>query len=224
MMTTNEYLVSYGRGGEFGRFRPAEPLRCRRGDRVIVRSPQGLEIGTVLCPAVTGHAPFLSRTALGELLRCATETDLHAAEVQRQRGQRIFEQGRQLTKELNLPLEIVDVDVLLAGDRALIYHLCKDDCDYRPLVSTLARTYDLLIIMQNLTLPADDHVEEEHGCGKPECGKTGGGGGCSTGGGGGCSTCGTGGGCSAGAKKEDVTSYLLGLRQAMERRARTPLL
>lgn len=221
MMTDNEYLVSYGRGGEFGRFGPAEPLRCRRGDRVIVRSPQGLELGTVLCPAATGHAPFLSRTALGELLRRASDVDLHAAQVQHQRAQRIFEHGRQLTKELSLPLEIVDVDVLLAGDRALIYHLCKDDCDYRPLVSTLARSYDLLIVMQNLTLPADehDHADEEHGCGKPDCGQTDGGGGCSTcGSGGGCGTCGK------GVKKEDVTSYLLGLRQAMEQRARTPLL
>lgn len=217
-MTESEYLVSYGRAGDFGRFRPSAPLACRRGDRVVIRGSQGLELGSVLCPATSGHAPFLSRTALGEILRLAGPDDLRAAEAQRQRGLRLFEQGRHLVQELALPLEIVDVDVLLDGDRAIIYHLRREECDFRPLVSQLSRAHDLLILMQNLAEPAELHDDHEHGCGKPGCGKTEGGT---------CSTCGSGGGCgtcSSGTHKDEITAYLLGRRQMLEERVRTPLL
>src|SRR2546423_446884 len=70
-MTINEYLVSYGRYGDFGRFHPIEPGEYLRGDKVIVRSPQGLEIGVVMCPVTAGHTQVLSKTALGQLLRAA---------------------------------------------------------------------------------------------------------------------------------------------------------
>lgn len=218
MISDNEYLVSYGKAGDFGRFRSAAVLSCRRGAQVIIRSENGLELGTLLCAAGAGHAPFLSRTAVGELVRMASREDLEAAEVQRRRGQKLFDDACRLVADMSLPLAIVDADMVLDGNRGVIYHLCREECDYRPLVSTLARTHDVLIIMQNLAEP----VEEEHadgGCGKPGCGQANGDHG--------CSTCGTGGGCSTcgkGVKKEDVTAHLLGLRQAMEQRARTPLL
>ena len=52
----HEYLLSYGTAGDFGRFRPTRPLTCRRGDRAVVRSARGLELGVVLCEAQPGHA------------------------------------------------------------------------------------------------------------------------------------------------------------------------
>jgi cell fate regulator YaaT (PSP1 superfamily) len=197
----DEYLVNYGRAGDFARFRPADSLTCGRGDRVVVRTDQGIELGVVLCAAEPGHARFLSRTACGDLLRIATEADNQVADQMSERGQDIFEHARQLACDLGLPLEVVDVDVLFDGAHAVVYHLRRDECDYRPLVSSLARAFDLHIVMVNLFVP----TEREHGCGKPDCG----------GGSGGCSTCGTGGGCSscgAGTKAEDVSAYLANLQ------------
>ena len=40
-MEDREYLVSYGNLGDFGRFRAAAPLACRRGQKLVVRSPRG---------------------------------------------------------------------------------------------------------------------------------------------------------------------------------------
>jgi PSP1 C-terminal conserved region len=218
-MNELEYLVTHGNSGDFSRFRPVPRAAYRRGDRVVVRSHQGLELGVVLCPATVDHERFLSRTALGELLRPATEEDERAADHGRSLGQRVFEDGRRLAVELSLPLEILDVEVLLDGQRAIVHHLRPVDCDYRPLVSALSRRHDVLITMENLTLPAP--VGAPGGCGKPDCGKEGGGGG--------CTDCGSGGGCSAGScgkatAKEDVAAYLLGLREQMLQDARTPLL
>jgi hypothetical protein len=216
MSSAREFLVSYGRAGEFGRFCPADGLDLSRGDRVVVRSPQGVELGTVLCPATDGHGRFLSRTALGEILRSANTADEQAGEASRQRGQRLFDDGRQLARELGLPLEIVDAEVLLDGQQATLYYVAGQACDYRPLVSQLSRRHDVLLVMQNLSLPKE---AVDAGCGRPDCGKKDGPGGCATCGSGGCGT------CSAGTRKEDIAAQLAMLRARMEERAgRQPLL
>jgi hypothetical protein len=217
-MTEEEYLVSYGKSGEFARFRPVRPEPYQRGDRVLVRTQQGLEMGVVLCPANPGHAAFLARTSLGELLRRITREDEQSAEDVRLRGQRIFEDSRRLAAELELPVEILDVELLLDGQQAIVHHVGREGCDYRPLVSALSKKYDLFVVMQNEALPKVAE-EESVGCGKPDCGQVNGGGGCtSCGTNGGCGTCGK------GVKKEDVAAHLLALRQMMENRARTSLL
>jgi cell fate regulator YaaT (PSP1 superfamily) len=216
-MNAFEYLVSFGAAGDFSRFRAIGPQTYTRGDRVVVRSHQGLELGVVLCPTTADHERFLSHTAVGELLRLANRDDECASARTRELGRQIFEDGRRLTTELGLPLEIVDVEVLLDGRQANIYHLRPGDCDYRPLVSELASRHDILISMQNLAQPAE---EKTNGCGKPDCGQTGGGG---------CSSCGPGGGCSAGScgkhmEKEQVAEYLAGLKPQTADHSRVALL
>jgi PSP1-like protein len=215
-MDVAEYLVNYGRSGDFSRFRPAAPAVYQRGDQVVVRSHQGLELGVVMCPVTPDHARHLSERALGELVRRATPEDEHQAERLHARGALLFAEARRLAAELRLPLEILDVEVLLDGQQAIVHHLRREDCDYRPLVSALSRKYDLLLVMQNLALPAEVS-DEEPGCGRPDCGQ--GAGGCTSCSSGGCST----GGCSQGTKKEEVAAYLAGLRQKIDSRARTPL-
>lgn len=215
MTTDNEYLVSYGRAGDFGRFQATQSVRCRRGDRVVIRAGADLDIGVVLCQADAGHARFLSRTSLGELLRIANDEDERTAQRRQALSQEIFDHARRLTEEHALPLEIVDAEVCLGGKQAAVYYLCRQSCDYRSLVSSLARIHDLAILMHNLALPAVE--EEDHGCGKPGCGKTEGGG-CSSCGSGGCSTCGK------STHKDEVAAYLVGLRTKMEESSRTSLL
>jgi hypothetical protein len=210
-MPDAEYLVTYGRSGDFGRFRtPDGPYR--RGDRVVVRTSQGLDVGSVLCQALADHEHFLSRTLLGEVVRPMTAEDERTARALEERGQQLFDDGRRLAQELDLPLEIVDVEVLLDGGQAVVHHV-RGECDYRPLVSRLSHRYGVTIVMNNLTLSR----EPPGGCGRPDCGQ----------GSGGCTSCGTSGGCGTcgkGTTPDQVASHLLALREQMERQARTPLL
>jgi hypothetical protein len=165
-----------------------------------------------LCPAQPDHAPFLSRTAQGELLRTATKEDENRAEKVRHLGQDLFEEAQRLIAELDLPLVILDVEVLFDGEQAIIQHLREKDCDYRPLVSALSKRHNVRILMSNLALPREEPV----GCGEPNCGHLTGG----------CQSCGTGGcdTCGKGVKKEDVAAHLLALRRLMEQTNRTSLL
>src|SRR5947209_16735280 len=108
MKSEREYVIRYGLLGDFGRFRPAVPVDCRRGDLAVVSSPRGLEVGHVLCPATSQHDRFLPAAPAGTLLRMATEEDRRAANRARRLGQEVFEEARRRAEALRLPLEFLD--------------------------------------------------------------------------------------------------------------------
>jgi hypothetical protein len=204
-----EYLASYGLLGDFGRFRATRPLPLRRGDRVVVRSHRGLEIAEVLREATPRHANFLPNTTVGQLLRRADPDDERQAQRLRARGQHLFDRGCRLAEELALSVELLDVEVLFDGEHGVLHHVRWAECDVRPFVSTLSREFALHILLQDLSGPrlSAEHRDEEHGCGRPDCGT----GGCGSCGSGGCGTCGA-------AESREVQSYFAELRQQMERR------
>jgi hypothetical protein len=215
-----EYLIGYGVAGEFGRFRSARPLACERGDRVVVRTHRGLESGRVLRPAAPGHARFLPNTTVGQLLRPYGPDDARAEAGLGDRAAAVLRRASELAGETGLPLEVLDVEVLLDGEHAVVHHLRWGECDVRPFVSTLAREFDVHVLLSDLTGTggASAHEEEElagHGCDSGGCGSCGSGG---------CGSCGSGGGCgscSAPAPSEMVR--FAALREQMERQ-RTTLL
>lgn len=215
-MDAQEYLVSFGLTGEFGRFRAAVPLVLRRGERVVVRGPRGVEIARVLRESTPRHARFLPNTTVGQLLRRAGDADEDADSERRVRGRQLFERGRLLAAELSLPLELLDVEVLLDGEHAVLHLLRWDDADVRPFVSTLSREFELHVALADLSRPTEAADHEEAGCGRPDCGRQEGGG---------CGTCGSDGGCGTcgSAKPQDMTLYFAQLREQMEQR-RTTLL
>ena len=63
-----DYLLNYGSAGDFGPFHSEEPLACRRGDRVVVRSHRGQELGVVMRPATEEHARLLEGKFVGQIL------------------------------------------------------------------------------------------------------------------------------------------------------------
>jgi cell fate regulator YaaT (PSP1 superfamily) len=211
MESEREYVIRYGLLGDFGRFRPAVPVDCRRGDLAVVRSPRGLEVGQVLCSATPQHAHFLPAATAGTLLRLATQEDERAANRARRLGQEIFDEARRSAEALALPLEVIDVEVLLDSDYVVLHLIHWADADLRDLVSTLSKRFSIHVLLQDLTKA--EAASEEHGCGS--CGSGGcGSGGCGSGG---CGSCGT-------AKTDEVQAYFAALREKMHSRTRTPLL
>ena len=208
-MNAIEYLVSYGLAGDFGRFRSRSPLPCRRGDRVVVRSHRGLEVGHVLRTATPRHATFLPNTTLGQLLRLATPEDERKQEALRQRGLLLFARGVDLAGELALPLEMIDAEVLLDGEHAALHLLRWADSDVRTFIATLSREFALHIQIADLSRSKDEAEEEHQGCGREGCGNDGG-----------CGSCGSGGGCgTCGAEKApDTTAHFAQLRDQMDQR------
>ena len=206
------YLVQYGKPGFVGRFRPASADVLARGDRVVVRSRRGLELGTVLCePAARFDAPDD-----GELVGRATGEPVES-------GQEFLAAAQARAEELGLPLAFVDVEILLDGS-AILHGLPWAACDATPLFEELAGRFGFPVRLLDLSRGpvARDEPEPVRGCDKPDCGS----------GSGGCSSCGTGGGCSTGScsrgaakSPDELTTYFRDLRTKMEQHAavRTPL-
>jgi cell fate regulator YaaT (PSP1 superfamily) len=208
MFAVHDYLVSYGCAGDFGRFHPVKPFACRRGDRAVIRTTRGLELGSVLCPTAPGHAQFLPNTTVGHLLRIAGPDDIEAARGMQARGEDVFAEGRGLAAELGLPLEILDAEVLLDGQRAVVYFVRWAACDMRSFVSGLSRQHAMQIELHDVS-------RVEQGCGKPNCGRSKGG----------CDSCGEGGCGSCGSQDSgDFQAYFAELREQMIAKSRTPLL
>jgi len=210
------YLVSHGQSGAFGRFVADLPMPLERGARVVITSARGQEIGSVLCPATPRHGQFLGGAAAGKIIRRTTAVDELAMTRLADLSQTIFTDSRDLAAQWNLPIEILDVEILLDGSTAIIQFLGQIEADAAPFVNALVSRHRVQVQLENLALPKVR--EEAHGgCGKPDCGRVDGGS---------CTTCGSGGGgCSScGSGKVDMKAYFAHLRTRMEERHRTPLL
>src|SRR5687767_10787269 len=98
-------------------------MSCRRGDRVVVRSPRGLELGTVLCPSSDRQRRLLMHTPVGEILRLGSGEDERVAGQRQELSQEIIGAARGLADAATLPLEILDAEVLLDGQLAILLYL-----------------------------------------------------------------------------------------------------
>lgn len=219
------YLVTHGKSAALGSFLTPEPMCLRRGERVVVATARGQEVGEVLCPAGVRQQQLLGAGPPGLILRLLTEADEARLEQLRERAEGLFEESVRLVRELDLPLEILDVDMLL-DDQAVLQFLGSEAVDVALFAQTLEQRWAVRIRLENLAAGASGHGasgngadEHERGCGKPDCGRTSGGG-CTSCGEGGCAS----GGCSScGSTGVDLRAYFAHLRSKMEESRRLPL-
>jgi cell fate regulator YaaT (PSP1 superfamily) len=211
---SQEYLVSHGKTGVLGRFLAASPELLQRGDRVVIQGDRGLTLGVVLCAATERQERLLAAAPVGRLLRLADEIDEAARQSSQQREQHLFEAARRLALVLDVPMEILDVELALDGSHLILQYLPVAGCDPTVLVDRLAAEQGVEVWLESLAAPVAEEAHDHGGCGKPDCGKSEGG----------CSSCGTGGCSSCGSGKVDMAAYFAHLRTKMDAERRTPLL
>jgi cell fate regulator YaaT (PSP1 superfamily) len=205
----DQFIVGFGKSGALGVFNAPAPLLLRRGDRVIVRTPRGIEVGSVLCPATVRQARLLGATASGALLRPLSDADAALLVAQQQLAQQVYAVARKQAQELDA--EILDVEVFFDGRQAIVQFV-GESSGLDDVAQILEHCFTLEVRLENLAQAV--HDADHGGCGKPDCGRDAGG----------CSTCSTGGGCSScGSSKVDLRPYFAHLREKMEQDQRRPL-
>lgn len=190
-----EYLVRYGKAGEFGRFRAQKPLQLLKGDLVIIETHRGKETGEILSPSKPTIANFLPNTTVGKLYGTLTAQDDSLLNLNHLKSSLLFEAAKKICIDLALQVSIIEVELLFDGKHAVVHLATSPKTDVRDLISKLSKDFDLHIYVENITQPKqdDDHdespIEDAGSCGSGNCGsKESGCGSCSSGGCGSCST------------------------------------
>jgi len=161
-------LVRYGKVGLVGQFRHNERSLPSVHTKVVVQTDRGLEMGEIISPAaahrgcscilpkeqiddyVKKSGPDYPFSRNGRVMRMATVQDLNE-----QRHIEIdlvtkIKRCRDLIKQKNLPMKIVETEHLFGGDRVIYYFMADGRVDFRELVKELAREYNTRIEMRQV--------------------------------------------------------------------------
>ena len=203
------YYVRYGLMRRVGRYR-ADSGHYRAGDRVVIRSRRGTELGVVLAPETA--------TAAVEPIGAAIVGPAGPEDFDRARRAELDRPGRLAACERLLgdglwPIELIDVEPMLDDDRTVLHYLGPHRLDDSGLRALFRDTCGLDVVLEpaGLDTPAETAEVEDAACGSGGCGT---GGGCGSGGGCGPKAEGQPGGCSGCAVKD-----LVGGRSAVAARA-----
>lgn len=164
------YVVRFGAMRVLGVFSPADDRPYSRGERVIVKTERGLEVGEVLCEATPRALAALSNPPKGQILRVMTPEDANELKrIQAHQGQE-FRICQECIANLGLEMELVDVEHLFGGERVIVYYLADGRVDFRELVRVLAGEFQTRIEMRQIGVRDEAKLMADYGdCGKPVC-------------------------------------------------------
>jgi cell fate regulator YaaT (PSP1 superfamily) len=141
-----------------------------RGQRVVLRTDRGTEVGEVLCPANERTAALLDNPLRGEVLRVASGEDLAAEDRLAEVRRTAFAACREFIARRRLQMDLVDVEVILGRERMVFYYLSEKRVDFRELVKDLARALQTRIEMRQIGVRDEAKLLADYGdCGKPVC-------------------------------------------------------
>ena len=141
-----------------------------RGQRVVVRTDRGIELGEILCEATDRTALFLENPARGEVVRPASVEDLAAEAKLADRRREGLEACRGFVAARRLQMDLIDVEAILGGERMVFFYLAEKRVDFRELVKDLARALQTRIEMRQIGIRDEAKLLADYGdCGKPVC-------------------------------------------------------
>ena len=144
-------------------------LSLRDGERVVVETAKGLELGTV----VKGCRPVeKSRVVqpLRPVVRMATADDLRIEEINRKREREAYVIGRQKIADHGLDMKLVDVECSFEGNKILFFFSSDGRVDFRELVKDLAGVFRTRIELRQIGVRDEARMLGGLGiCGRPFC-------------------------------------------------------
>lgn len=170
MTTHPNFVVRYGQMRHLGECGDSEGRLYARGDRVIIRSDRGTEIGEVLCLATKRTATFLVNPVQGVILRSAGPEDLMSGDRLDKRARHGMTACREFIASRRLQMDLVDVEAIFGDERMVFYYVSEKRVDFRDLVKDLARALQTRIEMRQIGVRDEAKLLADYGdCGKPVC-------------------------------------------------------
>jgi cell fate regulator YaaT (PSP1 superfamily) len=181
-------LVRYGRMDMLGWFEHKESRIPRLPRRVVIKTSRGLELGHLtgqLCPYRGGQFRLNQEQVkkyfedsevdcpcevAGKFVRYATSEDISEERHLEKIANDEMEYCKQLIKELDLPMKIVDAEHVFGGERIIFYFMADSRVDFRQLVRKLAHEHQTRIEMRQIG-PRDEAklLADIESCGQECC-------------------------------------------------------
>jgi cell fate regulator YaaT (PSP1 superfamily) len=166
----NTFVVRYGQMRHLGEYEAVDSRDFRRGDRVLLRSDRGTEVGEVLCRASDRTASFMANPFRGQILREASPDDLSSESRLVERERQGLVACREFAARRRLQMDLVDVEAIFGGERIVFYYVSEKRVDFRELVKDLARAMQTRIEMRQIGVRDEAKLLADYGdCGKPVC-------------------------------------------------------
>jgi cell fate regulator YaaT (PSP1 superfamily) len=141
-----------------------------RGQKVVVRSDRGTEVGDVLCRASDRTTRFMPNPAQGEILRLVTAEDRDQQTRIARDQEPYFKTCQEFVARRRLQMNLVDLEIIHGRERVVFYYLAEKRVDFRELVKDLARALRTRIEMRQIGVRDEAKLLADYGdCGKPVC-------------------------------------------------------
>lgn len=142
----------------------------RRGDIVVARTNRGLERGEVLCEATDRVLSQMNDPPSGSIQRNASNEDENEHRRILETQNQEFDKCKRMIQEINLPMSLVDLEIILGGEQMVVYYSADDRVDFRELVKRLSTEYKTRIEMRQIGARDEAKLLADYGdCGKPVC-------------------------------------------------------
>ena len=160
--------VCFRRAGRAYQFDAGE-LDLRPGDRVVVRTARGLEIGTV-----RGGPEDIPTSELDSeikpIVRKATEDDVRRDEENAEREREAMEIAAKKIGKHGLPMKPIEAECTLDGSRVVLHFSAEGRVDFRALVRDLARALHTRVELHQVGVRDEAKLRGGLGhCGRPLC-------------------------------------------------------
>ncbi|WP_165251591.1 regulatory iron-sulfur-containing complex subunit RicT [Adlercreutzia sp. ZJ304] len=129
-----------------------EGLDLKAGDKVVVETARGLELGVCASEIIEVSAEDIEnlKSPLKPVKRIATDEDLQKAEEMERLSKEAMVVFRELARETSEDMHPVSVEYLLDGDKAVFYFESEARIDFRELVRKLAARFHVRIDMRQI--------------------------------------------------------------------------
>jgi cell fate regulator YaaT (PSP1 superfamily) len=168
METIEVVSIKFRNRGKMYYFDPAGN-DLREGDKVIVETSKGLEIGDVVQGNHTVRAAGVVQP-LRPVVRPATEEDKRIANLCRQREREAFVICKKKIEAHGLDMKLVDVECSFEGNKILFFFSSDGRVDFRELVKDLASVFRTRIELRQIGVRDEARMLGGLGiCGRPFC-------------------------------------------------------
>jgi len=165
-------FAKYGEITHMTTFR-TELVDLKRGERVVLRSERGTDVGVIVHPPFESESPPAG-LSMGEILRRITSEDLarirQIEEVDMKTEAKFCEERIVFH---NLPMKLVDIEHIFGGEKIIFYFLAEGRVDFRQLVKDLAREYRTRIELKQIGVRDEARLLADYDhCGREICCRT----------------------------------------------------